>query len=197
MKRLVDILAAAIGLCLLSPLLVIIALLILLIMGWPPFYRQVRVGRDGAPFRIIKFRTMVRDADRNGLALTTGQDPRITPLGRLLRKTKSDELPQLLNVLVGHMSLVGPRPEVPQYVQMYNPEQRQVLTVRPGLTDPASIVYRDEEKVLARYADAETAYVQIIMPAKLRLNMAYIEKATLATDLALIFKTLGKLFNRR
>ena len=197
MKRLVDILAAVIGLCLLTPLLVIISLLILAAMGWPPFYRQVRVGRDGVPFRIIKSRTMVRDADRKGLALTTGGDPRITALGRFLRKTKLDELPQLLNVLLGHMSLVGPRPEVPQYVRMYNPEQRKVLSFRPGLTDPASIVYRDEEKVLARFEDAESAYVQVIMPAKLRLNLAYMEKATLATDLALIFKTLGKLFHRR
>jgi lipopolysaccharide/colanic/teichoic acid biosynthesis glycosyltransferase len=140
---------------------------------------------------------MIRKADRQGPAFTAGGDPRITAVGRFLRRYKLDELPQLINVLKGDMSLVGPRPEVPEYVAFYTEAQKKVLTVRPGLTDTASIVYRDEERVLARYADARQAYIEKIMPAKLKLNLAYVEKAGLRTDLSLIFKTLEKIFWRR
>lgn len=197
MKRLFDFTVSLIGLLILSPLLVVISLLVLVTMGWPVFYRQERVGRGGVPFRIIKFRSMVKKADRQGPAFTSGGDPRITPFGRFLRKNKLDELPQLINVVAGDMALVGPRPEVPDYVRYYTEDQRRVLTVRPGVTDPASIVYRDEEGVLTRFDDREKAYVEKIIPAKLKLNLAYIDKATFATDLGLILKTLGKLFTRR
>ena len=197
MKRVFDLTSSLAAIVLLSPLLIVFSLLILLTMGWPVFYRQWRVGRNGRHFRIIKFRSMVKNADRQGPAVTVGGDPRITRIGKILRKYKFDELPQLLNVLAGHMSVVGPRPEVPEYVAFYTDEQKRVLSVRPGLTDPASIVYRDEESILARYDDTRTAYVEKIMPAKLRLNPAYLEKATFGGDLALVFTTLKKLFRPR
>jgi lipopolysaccharide/colanic/teichoic acid biosynthesis glycosyltransferase len=197
MKRAFDLLGSLAGLLIISPLLLVVSCLILVTMGWPVFYRQVRIGKDGEHFKIIKFRSMIKNADRQGPAFTAGGDPRITPVGRLLRKYKIDELPQLINVVLGDMSLVGPRPEVPEYVDRYTDEQRRVLSVRPGLTDTASIVYRDEESVLSRYDDAQKAYVDKIMPAKLKLNLAYIERAGFFSDLSLIFKTLEKIFWRR
>ncbi len=197
MKRAFEFIVALSALTLLAPLFIIICVIILFTMGRPIFYRQIRIGKGAVPFKIIKFRSMVRAADRQGPALTTDGDLRITTVGRLLRRTKLDELPQLLNVLWGDMSLVGPRPEVPEYVRLYSERQLKVLSVRPGLTDPASIVYRDEEKVLARYDDAEKIYTEKIMPAKLKLNLSYIEKATFLTDLGIIIKTLQKLFQRR
>lgn len=197
MKRFIDLILALFGLVLLSPLLLALSLLILVTMGWPVFFRQKRIGRNAVPFRIIKFRSMIKDAAARGPVVTVGGDPRITPLGRFLRKTKLDELPQLLNVLRGDMSLVGPRPEVPKYVAMYNDDQLRVLSVRPGLTDPASLAYSNEEEILARYEDREKAYIEDIMPAKLRLNLSYIEQATITSDLRLIFKTIGKIISRR
>jgi lipopolysaccharide/colanic/teichoic acid biosynthesis glycosyltransferase len=197
MKRAFDFIVALSALTLLAPLFIIICVIILFTVGWPIFYRQIRVGKGAVPFKIVKLRTMVRTADRKGPTLTIDGDPRITAVGRLLRRTKLDELPQLLNVLWGDMSLVGPRPEVAEYVRLYNERQLKVLSVRPGLTDPASIVYRDEEKVLAQYDDAEKIYTEKIMPAKLKLNLSYIEKATFLTDLGIIIKTLQKLFQRR
>jgi lipopolysaccharide/colanic/teichoic acid biosynthesis glycosyltransferase len=197
MKRLFDLIFSLAGFLVLSPIFIILSLLILITMGWPIFYRQIRVGRGGREFKIIKFRSMVKNAEKRGLAVTTGGDPRITPMGRFLRKTKLDELPQLLNVISGDMSLVGPRPEVPKYVALYDDRQRQVLSVRPGLTDPASIVYRHEEQILARYADTEKAYIEVLMPAKLKLNLAYIEKQSFGRDLALIGRTLRKIFSSR
>lgn len=197
MKRGFDFIASLLGLLLLSPLFLVLVLLVLVSMGLPVFYRQVRVGRGGMPFKIIKFRSMVKDAERRGLAVTTGQDPRITPVGRFLRKTKLDELPQLFNVLAGDMSLVGPRPEVPKYVELYTEAQRRVLFVRPGLTDPASIVYRNEEEILARHEDTEKAYIDILMPAKLKLNLAYIDNRSFLADLRLILRTMGKIISRR
>jgi len=197
MKRLFDFVVALCGLVILSPLLVILSLVILVTMGWPVFYLQERVGRNGRLFKIIKFRSMKRNADREGPAITIGGDPRITPAGRLLRKYKLDELPQLVNVVTGDMAIVGPRPEVPEYVKLYTEEQKRVLSVRPGLTDMASIVYRDEEKVLARYEDSRKAYIEKIMPAKLRLNLTYLDKAGFWADLSLIFKTIERIFWRR
>ncbi|MCP4569678.1 MAG: sugar transferase [FCB group bacterium] len=191
MKRSFDFVVALLGLLILSPLLLIISLATLATMGSPIFFRQIRVGRGGVDFKIIKFRSMIRD--RAGMAITTGKDTRITPFGRFLRRTKLDELPQLFNVVSGDMSLVGPRPEVPQFVRLYTETQRRVLAVRPGLTDPASIVYRDEESVLARYGDPERAYIEKIMPAKLKMNLAYLEKAGFWTDFGLILKTLKRL----
>jgi lipopolysaccharide/colanic/teichoic acid biosynthesis glycosyltransferase len=195
MKRLFDFIFALIGLIILSPILILISLLILLTMGWPIYYRQTRIGKDQELFKIIKYRSMVKDADRKGPAFTVGGDPRITSVGRFLRKHKLDELPQLLNVFAGKMSIVGPRPEVQKYVEKYDSEQIRVFSVKPGLTDPASIVYRDEEAVLSRYDDVEKAYIERILPAKLKLNLAYIDKATFLTDLGLIFRTLRKLFS--
>jgi len=197
MKRLFDILVSLTAIIVLLPLFIVLSIVMLMTMGTPIFYRQVRIGRYGRPFKIIKFRSMVKDAERRGPAFTVGGDSRITPVGRFLRKYKLDELPQLVNVLIGHMSFVGPRPEVPEYVEYYTEDQRRVLDVRPGLTDPASIVYRDEENVLARYDDSRAAYIEKIMPAKLKLNIAYIEKAGFRRDLGLIFETLKKLFWRR
>jgi lipopolysaccharide/colanic/teichoic acid biosynthesis glycosyltransferase len=195
MKRPFDIVTALSGLIIFSPILLVVALMIIISMGWPVFFRQIRVGKGGGHFKIIKFRSMLKNADQSGPDLTIKDDARITPLGRLLRKSKIDELPQLINVLKGEMSIVGPRPEVPRFVRLYNEEQRNVLCVRPGLTDPASIVYRDEEKVLARFDDTEKAYIEKIMPAKLKLNLAYIKKATFWTDLGIILKTGSKLFH--
>jgi len=197
MKRLFDLIASFLGLILLSPLLIVLSLLVLFMSGRPMFYLQERIGKDGRPFRIVKFRTMIRRADRQGPAFTRGGDRRITPIGRFLRRYKLDELPQLFNVLKGDMSIVGPRPEVAEYVNLYTEEQRRVLSVKPGLTDTASIVYRDEESVLARYEDARKAYIEKIMPAKLKLNLKYIDRADFRTDLWLIIETLKKVFRRR
>ncbi|MDD4050979.1 MAG: sugar transferase [candidate division Zixibacteria bacterium] len=197
MKRAFDIIVSAVTLVVLSPFFLIIALAVLITMGWPIFFRQTRIGKDSKAFKIIKFRTMIKEADKQGLPITTGEDPRVTPIGRILRKTKLDELPQFLNVLWGHMSLVGPRPEVPRYVRMYSRKQMRVLSVKPGLTDPATIEYRDEETILAKYNDPEKAYIEVIMPDKLRLNLSYLEKASFTGDLALIFHTFTKLFDRR
>jgi lipopolysaccharide/colanic/teichoic acid biosynthesis glycosyltransferase len=163
----------------------------------PVFFRQVRVGRYGKPFRIYKYRTMVVDAERAGGQITPNNDNRITPLGHKLRKTKLDELPQLFNVLRGEMSLVGPRPEVPRYVEMYTPEQRRVLDLPPGITDPASIRYKDEGEVLAASQNPEETYVQEIMPEKIRLNLEYAERATILTDIGIIFRTLASIADRK
>jgi lipopolysaccharide/colanic/teichoic acid biosynthesis glycosyltransferase len=189
-KRVFDLLAALAGIVILSPVLAAIAIAIRLQSGAPALFRQERIGRAGAPFNIWKFRTMVADAERRGGALTIGDDPRITRFGRLLRRAKLDELPQLANVLGGEMSLVGPRPEVARYVAMYTQSQRRVLDLVPGITDPASIQYRDEASVLARSADPERTYVEQIMPDKIRLNLEYAEHATMRSDVALILRTL-------
>ncbi len=192
-KRAFDLFWTLPGLVALSPLLLLVAALIRREDGGPVFFRQQRVGGGGRPFRIWKFRTMVVDAERRGGQLTVGRDPRITRTGHWLRKCKLDELPQLLNVLAGEMSLVGPRPEVERYVALYTPEQRRVLDLAPGITDPASIRYRDENEVLATAADPEATYVQQIMPEKIRLNLEYAARANLATDFMVILKTLGGL----
>jgi lipopolysaccharide/colanic/teichoic acid biosynthesis glycosyltransferase len=196
-KRLFDVLVSAAGLVLLSPLLVGIALWIKLDSRGPVFFRQQRVGRFGAPFHIHKFRSMREDAPLAGPQITVGADPRITRAGHFLRRTKLDELPQLLDVLAGTMSLVGPRPEVPRYVAMYPPAVRdKVLSVRPGITDPASIEYRDESTLLARAADPERVYIEQVMPAKLRYAAEYVDRMSLLNDLRLIGATLRSLWSR-
>ena len=200
-KRLFDLIGAAAGLVLLAPLLLGIALWIKLDSRGPVFFRQQRVGRLGVPFRIHKFRTMIDDTRAHspapGLQLTVGADPRITRAGRLLRAAKLDELPQLLDVLAGTMSLVGPRPEVPRYVALYPAELRdKVLSVRPGITDPASIAYRDENALLAQAADPERVYIEQVMPAKLRCAAMYVERMSLRNDLRLIGATLRSLWAR-
>ncbi|MGF1477451.1 MAG: sugar transferase [Geminicoccaceae bacterium] len=189
-KRAFDLIAAGTGVVLLSPLFGIVALAIKMSDGGPVFYRQERVGRGGELFRIWKFRTMVADADKRGGPLTVGRDPRITATGHWLRKTKLDELPQLFNVLAGTMSLVGPRPEVPRYVALYHDEQRRVLELTPGITDPASIHFRNESDVLAGTDDPETYYIRQIIPEKIRINITYADGANVLTDFYSILKTV-------
>lgn len=189
-KRAMDIAVSAAALCVLWPVLLLIALAIVVDDPGPVFYRQVRVGRGGKPFRIFKFRTMVMDADKKGLSITVGRDSRITRVGAFLRKTKLDELAQLLNVLAGQMSFVGPRPEVPRYVELYTPYQRQVLLVRPGITDYASIAYRNENDLLAGADDPERMYIETIMPDKIELNMRYLREISPLADVRLILKTI-------
>ena len=189
-KRAMDIVVSAAALCVLWPVLLLIALAIVVDDPGPVFYRQVRVGRGGKPFHIFKFRTMVVDADKKGLSITVGRDSRITRVGAFLRKTKLDELAQLLNVLAGQMSFVGPRPEVPRYVELYTPYQRQVLLVRPGITDYASIAYRNENDLLAGADDPERMYIETIMPDKIELNMRYLREISPLADVRLILKTI-------
>ena len=189
-RRLFDISVAAIGLLLLSPLWLMIALLIRLDSPGPLFYRAKRVGKDGQAFYLFKFRSMVTDADRQGPAITTAGDARVTSVGRILRKTKLDELPQLLNVLRGEMSLVGPRPEDPRYVAIYTPEQRQVLTVPPGITSAASLTFRHEEELLTG-ENWETLYRTQVLPTKLEIDLAYLRQRTLLSDIWLILRTVG------
>lgn len=188
-KRLFDIIASGLGLVVLAIPMLIISLVIKLDSEGEVLFKQERVGLNGVPFKIFKFRTMVADAPSKGREITVGADSRITKVGNILRKAKLDELPQLINVFKGDMSLVGPRPEVPGYVAMYTPEQRSVLKVRPGITDLASIEYRDESKVLAEASDPEKTYIDEIMPHKLKLNMEYIENLGLFYDIGLIFRT--------
>jgi lipopolysaccharide/colanic/teichoic acid biosynthesis glycosyltransferase len=189
-KRTFDLVAASIGLLLLAPLFIMLALWVRLDSPGPVFYRQQRVGRGGMLFRIFKFRTMVvRPSD--GRQLTVGRDPRVTNAGHFLRKSKLDELPQLLNVIQGSMSLVGPRPEVPRYVACYPPEVRAlVLSVAPGITDWASILYKEESEILGRAADPEQAYVEKILPAKLEYYVRYVRERSLWVDLRIIVHTL-------
>ncbi|MGK7931003.1 MAG: sugar transferase [Microcystaceae cyanobacterium] len=193
LKRLFDVVVASFGILILLPILIPISLWIKLDSSGPIFFKQVRIGKEGKEFEIFKFRTMVSDAEKQGKLLTVGKDPRITRSGQFLRKYKLDELPQLLNVLRGEMSFVGPRPEVPRYVSLYNEQQRQVLAVRPGITDLASIQFRNENDLLASVNDPETYYVETIMPQKLTLNLTYINQANLWNDLKIIFTTLLKI----
>lgn len=197
LKRLFDLTGALLALALLWPLLLGIAIAVRLDSPGPALFRQERVGRKGRPFRIHKFRTMVADAPARGLPLTVGTDPRITRVGAWLRRTRLDELPQFIDILRGDMSLVGPRPEVPRYVALYPPALRErVLAVRPGLTDPASLQFIDESALLAAAADPEREYVQVILPRKLQLAADYAERATLASDLGVLWRTLGRLLTR-
>lgn len=189
LKRAFDILASATGLFILSPVFLIIALAVKLGSPGPVFYRATRVGRYGVPFKLLKFRSMVADADKAGPGITRSGDRRVTSVGRILRRTKLDELPQLFNVLRGEMSLVGPRPEDPRYVALYTPEQRQVLNVRPGITSLASVRYRNEEALLTG-GDWEREYVERIMPAKLAIDLEYVHRASVGQDVLVILATL-------
>src|SRR5882672_1960805 len=186
-KRLFDIALAAFALVLLAPLFVLIGLWVKLDSSGPVFFRQERVGRYGVPFCIRKFRTMTHAAASGGPLITVGADARITRAGHFLRRTKLDELPQLIDVLTGRMSFVGPRPEVPRYVAIYPPHLRdKVLSVRPGITDIASLEFRNESELLARASDPEREYKEVVLPAKLKLAAQYVDSASLATDLRLI-----------
>lgn len=178
-----------------SPLIAAAGILVKLESSGPAFYRGQRIGRDGRPFRIYKLRTMREGANTRGPAVTGARDPRVTTLGRFLRRTKLDELPQLLNVIRGDMSLVGPRPEAPEYVQRYTDEQRKVLSVRPGITGAASIAFMNEEELLGEQ-DPESVYVRTVMPRKLDLELAYVRSATFGGDLKILGRTLWGLVRR-
>ena len=193
-KRAFDIIVSLIILIVLSPLLLLIALAVKLDSKGPVFYRQVRVGRYGKDFRIYKFRTMVQDADKVGPPLTMGRDPRITRVGGLIRKCRLDEFSQLFNVLGGSMSLVGPRPEVRRYVEKYKPEYMQTLLIRPGVTAPSSIAFKDEDKILNAESDPEKVYVEKILPPKMELNLEYMKDMSFLNDVKIIFKTLSAVF---
>jgi lipopolysaccharide/colanic/teichoic acid biosynthesis glycosyltransferase len=193
-KRTLDLALSGLGLVLAGPLLLVIAVLVKITSSGPALYRHQRVGLEGQLFDVLKFRTMVRDADKVGPAVTSATDSRITPFGRWLRCLKLDELPQLWNVLMGDMSLVGPRPEVPHYVESYSPAQRRVLSVRPGITDVASIAYRHEEQLLTGLADLDRYYREVILPDKLNLNLAYLDRMSLLYDLSLLLRTTTAIF---
>lgn len=190
-KRIFDLIASSLGLLLLAPLLVLLAVWIKLDSSGPIFFRQERVGMGGRIFRIHKFRTMVTDAEKKGLQITVGADARVTKVGNWLRKYKLDELPQLLDVWLGQMSLVGPRPEVPQYVACYPDDLRPiVLSVRPGITDKASIEFKDENLILGQASDPNQAYVEKVLPIKLRYYVEYVQTRSLMGDVALILITI-------
>jgi len=195
MIRFFDILFSSLGLIILSPLFLILAIWIKLDSKGPIFYKQLRVGKNDENFYLFKFRTMFMNADKNGLITVGDRDPRVTRAGYFFRKYKLDELPQLVNVLLGNMSLVGPRPEVRKYVEMYTPEQRKVLTVKPGLTDYASIRYIDENKVLAKSNDPERTYIDVIIPEKIRYNIKYIEHQSVKEYFKIIFLTISRIFS--
>lgn len=190
-KRVFDVVAAAVIAAVTSPVMLVLAIAIKADSPGPVFFRQVRVGQWGREFRIFKFRTMVQDADRRGLAITVGQDARITRVGRLLRKCRLDEFPQVFNVINGTMSLVGPRPEVPKYVNCYKDEYMATLLIRPGVTAPSSLHFRNEDEILATSPDdPETTYVEKVLPVKMRLNLDYMKDISVGKDLRVILKTL-------
>lgn len=195
LKRLFDLMITIPVLVLLLPFFLIIAVLIKAGSKGPVFYKQVRVGLNNRDFKIFKFRTMHLNADKEGLLTVGGRDPRVLPIGYFLRKYKLDELPQLLNVLIGSMSLVGPRPEVRKYVDLYSIEQQKVLIVKPGITDYASIEYSEENDLLALSSDPEKTYIEDIMPAKLLLNQKYIDEISLLTDFKIILRTAAKIIS--
>lgn len=194
-KRLFDITASIIGIIILSPILLLISLFIVFESGFPILYKQKRVGKDNKDFFLLKFRSMNNGADKKGLLTIGEKDSRITRVGYYLRKYKLDELPQLLNVLTGNMSIVGPRPEVRKYVDLYSDEQKKVLSVKPGITDYASIEYTNENEILAKSTEPEQLYIEEVMPKKLFLNQKYIQEMGLITDIKIIFKTISKIIS--
>ena len=197
MKRIFDVIASGLGLIVLSPLFLILAIWIKLDSKGPVFYRQVRVGHKNKDFRIFKFRSMRVGADKGSLVTIGGHDPRVTRSGYFIRKFKFDELPQLINVFLGDMSLVGPRPEVRHYVDYWTPEQMHVLDVRPGITDPASIKFRNENELMEQAEDPEKYYIEVIMQEKIKLYLEYVEKHSFLYDIGLIFKTFWVIVSER
>lgn len=195
MKRLFDFFVSLIAVIILFPLFLLIAIAVAVDSRGGVFYIQQRIGKDFKPFGMFKFRTMYPDSDKKLLLTVGNRDNRITRVGFFLRKYKLDEFPQLINVLKGDMSLVGPRPEVKKYVYLYNEEQRKVLSVKPGITDLASIEYSNENEILSGHPDPEKAYIEEIMPAKLKLNLEYIAKRNFAFDVSLLLKTIGKILS--
>lgn len=196
MIRLLDLILSFIGLIIGAPLFLILSLMIILDSKGGVFYKQQRIGKEGRPFLLFKFRSMRTDSDKLGLLTVGNRDARITRVGLFLRKTKLDELPQLINVIKGDMSLVGPRPEVEKYTRLYTPEQKKTLTVRPGITDLASILFRNENELLAAQEDPETYYIEHVMPEKLRLNMDYINNPGVGKYMRIIFKTIHTVFTK-
>ena len=194
-KRLFDIIASLIGIIILSPILLLISLLIIFESGFPILYKQKRVGKENKDFFLLKFRSMNKGADKKGLLTIGEKDSRITRVGYYLRKYKLDELPQLLNVLTGNMSIVGPRPEVRKYVDLYSDDQKKVLSVKPGITDYASMEYTNENEILAKSTEPEQLYIEEVMPKKLFLNQKYIQEMGLITDIKIIFKTISKIIS--
>ncbi len=193
LKRLFDIVFSLFGLILLVPLFVVICLIITFTSKGPVFYLQSRVGKNNRDFQLFKFRTMFVGSEKKGLLTVGARDPRITWIGFYLRKYKLDELPQLLNVLFGSMSFVGPRPEVRKYVDMYNEEQRKVLNIKPGITDYASLDYFNENELLSQSAQPEETYIKVVMPAKLQLNSKYMLEQSFINDVLIILRTLKKI----
>ena len=193
MIRFFDFILSLVGLVVLAPIFIVLAIWIKSDSKGPVFYKQVRVGRNGIDFGLFKFRSMVVDADKKGLITVGGRDPRITRSGYFIRKYKLDELPQLINVLLGDMSLVGPRPEVRKYVELYTDEQQKVLSVKPGITDYASIEYMDENEILGKSNDPEKTYIEEIMPEKIKYNMKYIQNKNVSEYFKIIFLTLLKI----
>ena len=193
LKRGFDVVSSLIGIILLFPVLLILWICIQLESSGGGFYRQIRVGKNGVDFRLWKFRTMQTGADKKGLLTIGGRDSRVTRIGFYLRKYKLDELPQLINVIVGDMSIVGPRPEVRKYVELYSQNQRKVLSVKPGITDYASIEYSNENELLALSENPEKTYIEEVLPAKLELNQKYLNEQGFLTDLKIIFQTIGKI----
>ena len=196
MKRLFDIVASGLGLICLSPLFLILAVWIKADSKGPVFYRQIRVGKGNRDFRLFKFRSMRPDSDKLGLITIGGHDPRVTRSGYFIRKYKLDEFPQLINVFKGDMSLVGPRPEVRKYVDMYSPDQMRVLSVRPGITSLASIRYRNENDILAAADDPDQCYIETVMPDKLAIDLEYVDRATFWNDIKLIFSTFKEIVTK-
>ena len=193
MIRFFDFILSLVGLVVLAPIFIVLAIWIKMDSKGPVFYKQVRVGQNGIDFGLFKFRSMVVDADKKGLITVGGRDPRITHSGYFIRKYKLDELPQLINVLVGDMSLVGPRPEVRKYVDLYTDDQQKVLSVKPGITDYASIEYMDENEILGKSSDPEKTYIEEIMPEKIKYNMKYIQNKNVSEYFKIIFLTLLKI----
>ena len=193
MIRFFDFILSLVGLVVLAPIFIVLAIWIKIDSKGSVFYKQVRVGQNGIDFGLFKFRSMVVDADKKGLITVGGRDPRITRSGYFIRKYKLDELPQLINVLVGDMSLVGPRPEVRKYVDLYTDEQQKVLSVKPGITDYASIEYMDENEILGKSSDPEKTYIEEIMPEKIKYNMKYINNKNVSEYFKIIFLTLLKI----
>lgn len=193
-KRIFDIVLSFIGLIVLLPLFLVVSIIIKFDSKGPVFFRQIRIGKGSKEFKIFKFRTMGADAGKKGMQITIGRDSRITRVGHVLRKTKMDELPQLINVLIGDMSFVGARPEVPRYVEMYDDYQLNILKLRPGITDLASIVYRNESNLLGQSNNPEETYIYEIMPNKIELNIEYIKNISVLYDIKLIIKTISVVF---
>lgn len=193
LKRIFDFCSSAIAIILLLPFFLFVAALIVIDNGFPVFFAQTRIGKNQQPFKLLKFRTMVKDADKLGKITVGKRDPRVTRIGYFLRSYKLDELPQLINILKGDMSVVGPRPEVEDYVKLYNNEQLKVLQVRPGLTDYASLKFINESEILAQSSHPHKTYIEEVMPEKLNLNLKYIQEKSVFTDIKIIVKTLLKI----